>query len=210
MPIDADLVHRCADPSLTPSIVETFVKTVGSADPLSITVRSGNRIILVPAARTQDEALTIIRAHVGRAIVRVGITQIPVGIGIKDPSEVSPDLLDACSNLRLGTALFGKVWRIVLKWYGNPNDDGVMPQVLEDAFDAWQTGIFEGSPVFTAADPGPSKLSKTEVENGEAPATTGESSGISSEAPTTLPNEAGIRVDLSVIGGQKRNWGLHE
>lgn len=202
MPIDADLIHRCADPSLTPSIVETFVKTVGSADPLSITVRSGNRIILVPAARTQDEALTIIRAHVGQAIVRVGITQIPVGIGVKDPSEISPDLLDACSNLRLGTALFGKVWRIVLKWYGNPNDDSVMPQVLEDAFDAWQTGIFEGSSVFTATDPGPLKISTTEVEDDEAPPAVAVATRISSETPTTSPNEAGTRVDLSVIGGQ--------
>jgi hypothetical protein len=75
MPIDADLIHRCADPSLTPAIVETFVKTVGSTDPLSITVRSGNRIVLVPAAKTPDEALTIIRAHVGRASVSVAACQ---------------------------------------------------------------------------------------------------------------------------------------
>lgn len=201
MPIDVDLIHRCADPSLTPAIVETFIKTVGSTDPLNITIRSGNRIVLVPAAKTPDEALSSVRAHIGQAVVRVGITQYPAGLGIKDPSEISPDLLDACSNLRLGTALFGKVWRIVLKWYGNPNDDSVMPQVLEDAFDAWQTGIFEGSPVFTEADPGPSELSKVEGENAEALPVAGEPSGISSEAPTTSPNEAGIRVNLSGIGG---------
>ena len=201
MPIDADLIHRCADPSLTPAIVETIIKTVGSTDPLSITVRSGNRIVLVPTAKTLDEALATIRAHVGQAVVRVGITQYPVGIGINDPSNISPDLLDACSNLRLGTALFGKVWRIVLNWYGNPTDESVLPQVLEDAFEAWETGRFEGSSVFTATDPGPSKMSKIEVEDVEAPPTAGEPSRIPSETPTTPPNEAEIRVDLSGTGG---------
>ena len=200
MPIDADLIHRCADPSLTPAIVETFLKTAGSTDPLSVTVRSGNRVILVPVAKTPDEALATIRAHVGQAVVRVGVTQYPVGIGIKDPSEISPDLLDACSNLRLGTALFGKVWRIVLNWYGNPIDESVLPQVLEDATEAWKSGRFEGSSVFTATDPGPSKVSNMEVESGEAPATAGEPSGIPSETSVTPPNEAGIRVDLSGIG----------
>ena len=57
MPIDADLINRCADPSLKPAIVETFIKTVGSTDPLSFTVRRGNRIVLVPVAKTPDEAL---------------------------------------------------------------------------------------------------------------------------------------------------------
>lgn len=202
MPIDADLIHRCADPSLTPAIVETFIKTVGSTDPLSITVRSGNRIVLVPAAKTPEEALATVRAQVGQAVVRVGITQFPVGIGIKDPSDISPDLFDACTNLRQGTALFGKVWRIVLNWYGNPIDDSVMPQVLDDAVDAWKTGTFEGSSVFTAADPGPSKKSKIEVENGEMPPTAGKPSGTLPEPSAVPPNEAGIRVDLSAVGGR--------
>lgn len=202
MPIDTDLIHRCADPSLAPAIVETFVKAVGSTDPLSITVRSGNQIVLVPAAKTPDEALATIRAHVGRDVVRVGVTQYPVGIGIKDPSEVSPDLLEACSNLRQGTALFGKIWRIVLNWYGNPTDESVMPQVLDDAIDAWKTGVFEGSPVFTATDPGPSKLSKMEVESGEVALTAGQPPRTPTETSTTPPNEAGIRVDLSGIGGR--------
>lgn len=200
MPIDTDLIHRCADPSLAPAIVETFVKAVGSTDPLSITVRSGNRIVLVPVAKTPDEALASVRAHVGQAVVRVGITQYPVGIGIKDPSEISTDLLDACSNLRQGTALFGKIWRIVLKWYGNPTDDSVMPLVLEEAIEAWKTGAFEGSSVFTATDPGPSKLSKMKAQNGEAPLTAGEPAKIPSDTSLTPPNEAGIRVDFSGIG----------
>jgi hypothetical protein len=111
-------------------------------------------------------------------------------------------LLDACSNLRQGTALFGKVWRIVLNWYGNPTDESVLPQMLEDATEAWKTGTFEGSSVFTAPDPRPSKLSRVEVENGEAPPTAGEPLRTPSETSTTPPYEAGIRVDLSGIGGR--------
>ena len=207
MSIDSDLIHRCADPSLTPAIVETFVKTVGSTDPLSITVRSGTRIVLVPAAKTPEDALATIRAHAGHAVVRVGITQYPVGIGIKDPSEISPDLLNACSNLRLGTALFGKVWRIVLNWYGNPTDESVMPQVLDDAIGAWQTGAFEGTAVFTAADPGAARFKN--AESGELPPTAGEPSSVPPEASATAPNEAGIRIDLSGVGGRSplsRYW----
>lgn len=201
MPIDADLIHRCADPSLTPAIVETFVKTVGSTDPLSITVRSGNRIVLVPAAKTPEEALATIRAHVGQDVVRVGVTQYPMGIGIKDPSEISTDLLDACANLRQGTALFGKVWRIVLNWYGNPTDESVLPQVLEDAIEAWKTGRFEGGSVFAAPDPRASKMSKAEVDSDEELSAAGEPARIQSETSVTPPNEAEIRVDLSGIGG---------
>ncbi len=201
MPIDAHLIHRCADPSLTPSIVETFVKTVGSTDPLSITVRSGNRMVLVPPAKTPEEALAIVRHYAGRAIIRVGITQYPVGIGIKDPSEISPDLFDACSNLSHGTALFGKVWRIVLNWYGNPTDASVMPQVLDDAIEAWKTGTFEGAPVFTATDPGPAKTNKVEIETGDAPSPDGAPPRTSPALVALPPNEAGIRVDLSGVGG---------
>lgn len=201
MPIDADLIHRCADPSLKPALVETFVKAIGSTDPLSISVRSGNRIVLVPPAKTPEKALAIVRAQVGHAVVRVGITQFPVGIDIKDPSDISPELFDACSNLRQGTALFGKVWRIVLKWYGNPTDESVMPQVLDDAIEAWKMGTFEGAPVFTAADVRPPKMSEIEVKDDERPPTVGESSRIPSETPATPPNEAGIRVDLSGLAG---------
>ena len=201
MPIDADLIHRCADPSLKPSIVETFVKSAGSADPLAITVRSGNRIVLVPPAKTPEEALTIVRHYAGQAVVRVGITQYPAGIGIKDPSEISPGLFDACSNLNQGTALFGKVWRIVLNWYGNPTNASVMPQVSDDAIDAWKTGTFEGAPVFTAADPGPAKTNKIEVETGDVPSPDGTPPRTLPQPSALPPNEAGIRVDLSGIGG---------
>jgi hypothetical protein len=202
MPIDADLIHRCADPSLKPALVETFVKAVGSTDPLGITVRSGNRIVLVPPAKTPEQALATVQHYVGHAVVRIGVTQYPAGIGIEDPSDISPDLFDVCSNLRQGTALFGKVWRIVLKWYGDPTDESVMPQVLDDAVEAWKTGTFEGAAVFTPADARPPKMSEIEVKNGETPPTVGEPSRIPSETPATPPNEAGIRVDLSGIGGK--------
>lgn len=198
MPFDADLVRQCTDPSLTPAIVETFLKTVGSTDPLNVTVRSGSRVVLVPTATTPGEALATIRAHVGRDVVRVGVTQYPVGIGIKDPSEVSPDLLEACSNLRQGTALFGKVWRIVLNWYGNPTDESVMPQVLDDAIEAWQTGRFEGTAVFTAPEPGPAAIRK--VEHGDMQPTAGVPSRTLPGTSVTPPNEAGIRVDLLSVG----------
>ena len=200
MPIDADLIHRCADPSLKPAIVETFVNNAGSTEPLSITVRSGNHIVLVPLAKTQEEALAIVRHYAGQAVVRVGVTQYPAGVGVKEPSEIPPDLFDTCSNLRQGTALFGKVWRIVLKWYGNPTDDSVLPQVLDDAMDAWKTGTFEGAPVFTAVDPGWTKIRK--IESSEPPPTAVDPPILPREVAVPLPNEAGIRVDLSGVGGR--------
>ena len=201
MPVDADLIHRCADPSLKPAIVETFVKSAGSAEPLAITVRSGNRMVLVPPAKTPEEALAIVRHYAGQAIVRVGITQYPAGIGIKDTSEISSDLFDTCSNLSRGTALFGKVWRIVLNWYGNPTNASVMPQVLDDAIEAWKTGTFEGAPVFTAADPGPAKTDKIEVETEDVLSPDGAPPRTSPALVALPPNEAGIRVDLSGVGG---------
>ena len=70
--LDADLIAKCADPALTPAIVEQFVEKAGSPDPLTITVKSGGRLILVPKPKTPDEAMDIVREHVGRAVVRVG------------------------------------------------------------------------------------------------------------------------------------------
>ncbi len=43
MALDADLIQKCADPSLKPAIIETFIKAAGSPDPLAVIVRSGNR-----------------------------------------------------------------------------------------------------------------------------------------------------------------------
>ncbi len=201
MAYDADLLRTCADPSLKPAIVEHFVKEAGSPDPLAITVRSGGRVILVPAAKTPEQALELIREHIGKAVVRVGVTQYPAGVGMRDASELTPAMVDPCENIRMGTALFGKVWRIVLKWYGNPTAEEVMPQVLDDALHAWRTGQFEGTAVFSAPDPGASKAVAGTGENVPDPGPA-ETTPSPDAAPVGDPNKAAIRVDLSGICGR--------
>ena len=59
--VDAALIKQCADPGLKPAIVERFIERAGSQDPLAITVRSGNRVVLVPKPATSDEAMELIR-----------------------------------------------------------------------------------------------------------------------------------------------------
>lgn len=199
--LDAALIKECADPSLKPAIVEQFVQAVGSADPLAITVRSGGRLILVPKPRTPDEAIDIVRENVDGSIVRVGLTQFPAGIGIKDAADLKADLVDPCANLRMGTAMFAKILRIVARWYGNPTSEEVLPQLFDDAVHAWKTGKFEGESVFQAKDPGGAVVQQSvslaaavdEIEE-EPP----------SEEPTEGsddPDKAGIRIDLKRIGG---------
>lgn len=202
--LDAALIKECADPSLKPAIVEQFVASAGSADPLAVTVKSGGRLILVPKAASADEAMAIVRQYAGRAVVRVGLTQFPAGVGVKEASDLKPDLVDACQNLRKGTAMFAKVLRIVAKWYGNPTSKDVFPQKnFEDAVYAWKTGEFEGVSVFQAEDPG------TTVE---VPQQSEEKIPAEEESAEPKPGEdasetvqevgrAGIRIDLSRIGG---------
>ncbi len=206
--IDAVLIKQCANETLKPEIVEMFIERAGSQNPLAITVRSGNRIVLVPKPTTPDEALALIRDNLGRNTVRVGITQYPAGLGISEAGQLKPDLVDACENVRMGTALFGKVYRIVTKWYGNPTATDVLPQVLDDAIIAWQTGYFEGIAVFRATDPGDVKLTQTRPvrrDGVEAQAGLPESETkpeVPSEAVTPDANNAGIRIDLSGVGGR--------
>ncbi|MCW0001791.1 TraH family protein [Pararhizobium sp. YC-54] len=204
--LDAVLIQQCADPSLKPAIVERFVAAAGSANPLEITVKSGGRLILVPKATSSDEAMAIVRQYVGQAVVRVGLTQFPAGVGVKDAADLKPDLVDPCENLRKGTAMFAKVLRIVAKWYGNPMSDDGVTQVFEDAVYAWKTGEFEGVSVFQAEDPG------GPIENRREPTDSEETDAADEQAssPTGVePAEekeigaAGMRVDLSRIGGQK-------
>lgn len=194
--VDAALIQQCADPGLKPAIVEKFIARAGSPDPLAVTVRSGGRIVLVPRPRTPDEAMAIVQQHVGQAVVRVGITQYPAGLGVTEASELKPDLVDACANIRMGTKLFAKVYRIVTKWYGNAVDEA-----FDDAIEAWKTGSFEGKAIFSELDPGDVKLA--------APAD-GELSDAGTAAPAGPqqtqpddPNKAGIRIDLSGIGGSR-------
>lgn len=146
--LDAVLIKECTDPSLKPAIVEQFVKAVGSDDPLAITVKSGGRLILIPKPKTPEEAIEIVRENIAGSIVRVGLTQIPAGIGIKDASELKVDLVDPCANLRMGTGMFAKILRIVAKWYGNPTSEEIFPQLFDDAVHAWRTGKFEGGVCF--------------------------------------------------------------
>ncbi|ANP90942.1 MULTISPECIES: TraH family protein [Rhizobium] len=204
--LDAALISKCTDPSLTSGIVEQFVEEAGSPDPLAISVKSGGRLILVPKPTTADEAMEIIRQNVGQAVVRAGLTQIPVGTGVKDASELKPDLVDACENLRMGTKLFAKVMRIVAKWYGNPTAKDVLPQIFEDAVYSWKTGEFEGVQVFLAPDPdGAMKMDRVApVERTPVANEARDEPAVSPDAEESRDAQsAGIRIDLSRIGGQK-------
>ncbi|RWA75254.1 MAG: conjugal transfer protein TraH [Mesorhizobium sp.] len=191
--VDAALIQQCADPGLKPAIVEKFIERAGSQDPLAVTVRSGNRVVLVPKPATPDEAMDLIRQHIGRDVVRVGITQYPAGLGVLEAGELKRDLVDACANLHMGTALFAKVYRIVTKWYGNP-----VEEAFDDAIIAWQTGYFEGESVFQAADPGAVRVDMPATGNGALKPVNSEAT--SDKGSAEDPNRAGIRVDLSQIG----------
>ncbi len=200
--LDAVLIHQCADPSLKPAIVEQFIAKAGSLDPLAITVRSGNRVVLVPKPSTPEEALTQIRDNLGRNTVRVGITQYPAGVGIVEAGQLKPDMVEPCENIRMGTALFAKVYRIVLKWYGNPTSKEVMPQVMDDAVIAWQTGYFEGTDMFRAEDPGDQpEAADPELSNKDI-ALDNEASVPAANTGASDPNKAGIRIDLSGMGAK--------
>ncbi|OJF91493.1 TraH family protein [Pararhizobium antarcticum] len=202
--LDAALIQQCADPSLKSAIVEQFIEAAGAPDPLTVTVKSGSRVFLVPMPKTTDEAMVIIRENVGRAVVRVGLTQFPAGVGIKEASELTVDLVDACANLRMGSQMFAKILRIVSKWYGNPKSDEVFPQIFEDAVYAWKTGEFEGVEVFQAEDPGGS------INNQKEPADVSEEGVLKPETPLNAEsgpqdqkdiNASGMRIDLSRILG---------
>ncbi|NTE84742.1 conjugal transfer protein TraH [Agrobacterium tumefaciens] len=209
--IDAALIERCADPSLSVEIVEQFVSAAGSDDPLAITIKSGGRLVLIPKPKTPDELLEIMRQHVGHASVRVGITQYPAGVGIKDIADLDPKLADPCENLKLGTALFAKVARIVTKWYGSPTSKDVLPQMFDDALYAWRTGEFEGAKVFQADDPGGATflfakdLLTAEKEGDDA---LGHQQTVTPETAARPPvsdadaGSADMRIDLSRIGGK--------
>ena len=205
--LDAALIKECADPFLKPATIEQFITAAGATDPLAVTVKSGGRLIIVPKATSAEEALAIVRQYTGHAVVRVGLTQFPAGVGVKETADLKSDLVDACQNLRKGTAMFAKVLRIVAKWYGNPTSKDVFPQIFEDAVYAWKTGEFEGVSVFQAEDPGGALANQKEphVDKSEWD-TVGVGAPLQTEAePSDDKNigTAGIRVDLSRIGGQQ-------
>lgn len=205
--LDAAMIEKCADPSLKPAIVEQFVKAAGSPDPLAITVRSGNRIILVPKPTNAEEALTIIRENVAHSVVRVGVTQLPAGLGAKEVGDLETDLVDTCENLRMGTRMFAKVMRIVAKWYGNPKSDEVFPQIFEDAVFAWRSGEFEGMNVFLADDAAvewkpPEVTPETTPKDPESEPQDDDQrqKTVKAAEEDVAADNAGIRIDLSRIG----------
>ncbi|MBW9089762.1 conjugal transfer protein TraH [Rhizobium wenxiniae] len=201
--LDAVLIQQCADPSLKPAIVEQFIAKAGSQDPLAVTVRSGNRVVLVPKPTTHEEALALIRDNLGRNTVRVGITQYPAGVGIVEAGQLKPDMVDPCENIRMGTTLFAKVFRIVSKWYGNPTAKEVLPQVMDDAIIAWQTGYFEGTAVFRADEEARSEPANPEnTEKDSDPVEAGDTAESATDAVASDPNKASIRIDLSGIGAR--------
>ncbi len=206
--LDAVLIQQCADASLKPAIVEQFITRAGSQDPLAITVRSGNRVVLVPKPKTPEEALALIRDNLGRNTVRVGITQYPAGVGVVEAGQLKPDIVEPCENIRMGTALFAKVFRIVSKWYGNPTAMEVLPQVMDDAVISWQTGYFEGVAVFRAEDPGEVEITRTETvepEKSQKDSAVDQEGGTAKSATDAVasdPNKASIRIDLSGIGAR--------
>ncbi|PDT39335.1 MULTISPECIES: TraH family protein [Sinorhizobium] len=203
--LDAALIQQCADPSLKPAIVEQFVTAAGANDPLAVTVKSGGRLILVPKATSPDEAMAIIRQYVGQTVVRVGLTQFPAGVGVKDAADLKPDLVDPCENLRKGTSMFAQVLRIVAKWYGNPKSDDVFPQIFDDAVYAWKTGEFEGVSVFQAEDPGKSVTIDNVLPAHQDKATVDvpppDTDAESIEKGESV-GSAEMRIDLSRIGGK--------
>jgi hypothetical protein len=202
--LDAALIQQCADSSLKPSIVEQFVDAAGAPDPLTVTVKSGSRVFLVPIPKTADEALVIIRENVGRAVVRVGLTQFPAGVGVKDASQLNTDLVNPCENLRMGTRMFAKVLRIVAKWYGNPKSEEVFPQIFKDAIYAWETGEFEGVGVFQAEDPGgPINNQKEQADVSEEAVSEPETPSNAGSVPQDQKDidTDGMRIDLSRIVG---------
>ncbi|MDM9620458.1 conjugal transfer protein TraH [Rhizobium sp. AC44/96] len=205
--MDAAFIAKCADPSLASAIVEQFISAVGSDDPLAVTVKADGRLVLIPKPRSPDEAMAVVKDYVSHAIVRVGITQFPAGVGVGDPSQLQPDMFDTCANLRTGTGIFAKVARIVTKWYGRPTNSELLPQLVDDTIYAWKTGTFEGDNVFRANDPGGAtfmnRSSEKPADDGEPAAPPPESEDSSQSAKPGKPTEAGIRIDLSRIGGQK-------
>ncbi|WP_457578191.1 TraH family protein [Ensifer adhaerens] len=205
--VDATMIKECADPGVKPAIIEKFIAAAGSNDPLMVTVRSGKRVVLVPKPATPEAAMDLIRQNIGRNVVRVGVTQYPAGLGVLEAGELKPDLVDACANLRMGTALFSKVYRIVLKWYGNPTGEEAERQVFEDAVIAWQSGFFEGEAAFRTPDPGKSEADKSGnaepktsiAKEAEVPDVEDPSEPAEDHLPAADPNKASIRVDLSSI-----------
>ena len=202
--MDTAFIERCADPVLTAAIVEYFVASAGSDDPLAVTVKVEGRRITVPRPTTPAQARLLVNQYAGSAEVRIGITQWPIR-PIGPQTRASEDVFDPCQNLRMGTALFSKVARIVTRWYGNPTDTEVLAPMVEDAIHAWKTGFFEGTSVFTAPDPGGRTFFDVPSQAGhQAPADANPPPVSRKDAMPDDQNlpDGPIRIDLSRINGR--------
>jgi hypothetical protein len=197
---DALLIRNCADRSLAPETVEEFVSLAGSPDALAITVLQDGRVVAVPRPASPAAAIEIVRKYAGHAVVRIGVTQLPAGPGIEESSRLEPSLVDPCENLRIGTAMFAKVIRVVARWYGNPTDDEAFPAIFNDAVYAWKVGRFEGIDIFRLAAV---EGSATHPETREAQADDDDGREIAPSAFQSTGDDvgsAGMRIDLSRLG----------
>ena len=200
--LDLAFIEKCADPGIEIAIVERFIAAVGTDNPLAISITSGNRVILPEPPATPADAMRLIERFVGQAVVRVGVTRYPAGHGIADASELDMAMLDACENIRMGTALFGKVFRIVAHSHGAAGSTA-----FTDAVTAWGTGTFEGRYVFSEVDPvslplpagadNPDNQTSSAEHPDDLAGPRLEDVPPVSEPAGEDPNEAGIRVDLS-------------
>lgn len=194
--IDVDLVQQCADPRLEVAIVQQFVAEMNAPERLTIRVFQRDKMVLVPTPKSAKEAVATTRQWVGKANVRVGLTQYPAGLGVADPSEIGLELFDTCENLRLGTELFGKVLRIV----GERDDEGEASG-FQTAVKAYFTGRFAGEQVFYAEEPESTRHSDAVPAQADvSPADAQSDSAVPAD-----PNLAGIRINLSVLGRLTNN-----
>ena len=190
--IDVDLIQQCADPRLEVAIVQQSVAEMNAPDHLTIREFHGEKMFLVPAPKSAEQAVETTRRWVDQANVRVGLTQYPAGLGVSDTSEIGLELFDTCENLRLGTELFGNVLRIV----GERNEEGDVSR-FQTAVQAYFTGWFEGEQVFYAEKPESTRTS--EAVPAQAEVSPAYAEAVRDSAVQADPNLAGIRIDLSVL-----------
>ena len=199
--IDPELIQMCADPRLEVEIVQQFVAEMNAADHLTLNIWEEGRAILVSKPETIDQAVLTTQDWLGKADVRVGLTQYPAGYGISEANQVAHDLFDTCANLSLGTTLFGKVLRVV-----SERLDGPAGTLFEETITAYRSGWFEGEQVFYAVDPmdafASPERSSAQVERGAGETSQVEAEAVISEPPVSDldPNAASMRIDLSGIG----------
>ncbi|MAA99405.1 MAG: conjugal transfer protein TraH [Stappia sp.] len=196
--IDVDLIQQCADPRIEVAVVRQFVAEMNAPDHLTIRVFQGDKMVLVPAPKSAEQAVETTRQWVGKASVRVGLTQYPAGLGVSDPSEIGMELFDTCDNLRLGTELFGKVLRIVSERHEGSEAPG-----FEMAVKAYFTGWFEGEQVFYLKDPEPARTGEAMPAQGAV--SRADADAARETAAPADPNLAEIRIDLSVLSRPANN-----